>query len=213
MCGRFTLTVDLLNLLQRWQIAEDSEKKLRLEYQPSYNISPGQSVLAIAAAKKEIRAGFLHWGLKLFPSQTGLTINARAETAHEKISFAKLIKNRRCIIPADGFYEWEKQGETKNPFYLYLNSGKSDNKSNSNQLFALAALWDRKDSKQTNDANCVILTQAAPPALKHIHHRMPVVLTAEDEYRWLYEGENQLSNIMNKSQELLESSFKYHQVS
>ncbi|MFD1170568.1 SOS response-associated peptidase, partial [Oceanobacillus caeni] len=107
MCGRYTLLKDELEILEEFDIDEPIDS-----YQPSYNIAPGQNVLAIIHDGKKKRAGYLRWGL--VPSwakdeKIGYKmINARSETAHEKPSFKKLMSQKRCLIVADSFYEWKK---------------------------------------------------------------------------------------------------------
>src|ERR1051325_9183005 len=152
MCGRFTLTrLADLNLALPWI-------KPPGDHQERYNIGPWQSVLA-ARNPPEPRFEPLMWGLVPFwakdPSIGNRMINARAETLAEKPAFKQAVRKRRCIIPADGFYEWRKEGKgSKTPMYIRLKSHKP---------FALAGLWEFwKDEKGTRELlSCTIIT--TPP--------------------------------------------------
>jgi putative SOS response-associated peptidase YedK len=177
MCGRFTITTDLQILVERFNILND----LSFEYQPRYNIAPSQPVPAIINDGKANRMGLLKWGL--IPSwskekaQSYKMINARAETLTIKPSFKNLLKSRRCLIPADSFYEWKKENGGKIPMRMLLKD---------NKLFAMAGLWDSWISPAGETVNTfTIITTAPNELLKPIHDRMPVILTPEKEQLWL----------------------------
>jgi putative SOS response-associated peptidase YedK len=177
MCGRFTITTDLQILVERFNILND----LSFEYQPRYNIAPSQPVPAIINDGKANRMGLLKWGL--IPSwskekaQSYKMINARAETLTIKTSFKNLLKSRRCLIPADSFYEWKKENGGKIPMRMLLKD---------NKLFAMAGLWDSWISPAGETVNTfTIITTAPNELLKPIHDRMPVILTPEKEQLWL----------------------------
>lgn len=120
MCGRFTITVPYEELLLRYYIDEDTN----INYEPSYNAAPMQYIPAVVKGSNGNRLGSLRWGL--IPSWAkddkiaSKMINARAETITEKPSFNRLIASRRCIIPADGFYEWQQRAKSKQPFRIIL---------------------------------------------------------------------------------------------
>lgn len=125
----------------------------------------------------------LKWGLVPSWSRNASTskglINARAETITEKPSFREAFKNRRCIIPASGFYEWQKKGTgAKQPYYFYLND---------KEVFGFAGLWEEWLDKQTGELleTCTIITTEANDVLKPVHDRMPVILKAESYDEWL----------------------------
>jgi len=180
MCGRFTLTVDeFLILVERFGIKGD----LPGGYQPSYNIAPSQEVLVVVREPDGNRAGYLKWGLLPSwvkdPQKAKKLINARAETVSEKPSFRAAFKNRRCLIPADGFYEWKKEGNKKTPYRFYLPGEK---------VFAFAGIWEEWKGADGEVIRTVsILTREADEKVKPVHNRMPVILNPEEEQAWLGE--------------------------
>ena len=175
MCGRYSLTSSLSELAQRFEF--DSEPD---GFVPRYNIAPTQHVLTVVGG--EIRqAEFMSWGLvpKWARGNSGNRpiINARAETVAEKPTFRSAFRYRRCLILADGFYEWQKVGDTKRPMRIALRSGGP---------FAFAGLWSEDDvPKGDLISSCAIITTEANEVLKPIHHRMPVILSKEVEDLWL----------------------------
>ncbi|UJL47293.1 SOS response-associated peptidase [Virgibacillus sp. NKC19-16] len=175
MCGRYTLLADELETLQEFGL----EKEIN-SYQPSYNIAPGQNVLAIIHDGKAKRAGYLRWGL--VPSWANdekigyKMINARSETAHEKMSFKKLMSRKRCLIVADSFYEWQKTDSGKQPKRIQP----ADRK-----LFTFAGLWDKWEQGEKEIFTCTILTKEANGFMQDIHHRMPIILPKNKEDDWI----------------------------
>lgn len=169
MCGRFTLAMDLEELQDAFPGVDFS-----LYLKPSYNIAPSQQVLVIPDFNAQKALPF-HWGLIPFWSKDKAIgykmINARAETVHEKPSFKKPFRSQRCLIPADGFFEWKKTEGSKTPCYIRMKSGKP---------FAFAGLWE-KWSPQGQDPihSCTIITTSPNPLLADIHNRMPVILPPE----------------------------------
>jgi putative SOS response-associated peptidase YedK len=138
MCGRFTITVSIEELMLRYSI----DQKTNWYHTPRYNVAPTQMVLAVINDGKKNRLGELKWGL--VPSWANdqkignKMINARSETLLEKASFKSLINRRRCIIPADGFYEWKKQNENKQPMQIVLKD---------RSIFSMAGLYDTWQSE------------------------------------------------------------------
>ncbi|MFD2045275.1 SOS response-associated peptidase [Ornithinibacillus salinisoli] len=175
MCGRYTLLADELEILQAFEIDHPIDG-----YYPSYNIAPGQNVLAIIHDGKEKRAGYLRWGL--VPSWANdekigyKMINARSETAHEKPSFKRLMSRKRCLIIADSFYEWKREGKEKQPKRIQLTDRK---------LFAFAGLWDKWSNGDNDLFTCTVLTKEANPFMQEIHHRMPIILPKSKEDNWI----------------------------
>ena len=175
VCGRFTIDASELEILNEFDLNEPID-----HFQPRYNIAPGQDVLAIIHDGSKKRAGYLRWGL--VPSwakdeKIGYKmINARSETAHEKPSFKRLLANKRCLIVADSFYEWQKTDTGKQPKRISLKNRK---------LFAFAGLWDKweRDGKQL--FTCTILTREADNFMNTIHDRMPVILPKDQEETWI----------------------------
>ncbi|MRG87441.1 SOS response-associated peptidase [Salinibacillus xinjiangensis] len=181
MCGRFTLLAEELEILEAFGLGHKIE-----DYQPRYNIAPGQSVLAIVHDGEENRAGYLKWGLvpswAKDPSIGYKMINARTETAAEKPSFKRLMERRRCLIVADSFYEWKKVGKEKQPLRISLQDRK---------LFAFAGLWDRWQKDEEEMVTCTVLTKQPNEFMAEIHNRMPVILPKEQELEWIQNGPKQ----------------------
>ena len=175
MCGRFTLTTDLEQLEERFSFhAAD------LSFHSHYNIAPSQQVLAIISAE-ERRGGFLRWGLipswAKDPSLGNRMINARAETLAEKPSFRRALQKRRCLVLADGFYEWKTEGKKKTPMYISLKS---------HEPFGFAGLWETwKAPNGEAIHSCTIVTTTPNSLMESIHNRMPVILTRDTEAYWL----------------------------
>ena len=176
MCGRFVLISDLSVIVEDFDIQEVSAF-----FSPSRNVSPGQQIPAVIRRdNKNILTTFL-WGLippwAKDPSIGTKLINARAETVNEKPSFKNAFCQRRCLIVADGFYEWKNEGKKKIPYYFYLKSGKP---------FGFAGLYEswlapEKEMVET----CTIITTQANELVQPIHERMPVIIPRNQEEIWL----------------------------
>ncbi|GGD04730.1 putative SOS response-associated peptidase YoqW [Thalassobacillus devorans] len=175
MCGRYTLLAEEVEILKEFGL----EYKIT-NYEPRYNIAPGQKVLAIIHDGKEKRAGYLKWGLVPFwakdPKIGYKMINARSETAHEKPSFKSLMGKKRCLIVADSFYEWQRTDNGKQAKRITLNDRK---------LFAFAGLWDKWTKDEEEMFTCTILTKEANDFMNPIHDRMPVILPKEKQDEWI----------------------------
>ncbi|MFG6118835.1 MULTISPECIES: SOS response-associated peptidase [Thalassobacillus] len=175
MCGRYTLLAEEVEILKEFGL----DHKIP-NYEPRYNIAPGQKVLAIIHDGKEKRAGFLKWGLVPFwakdPKIGYKMINARSETAHEKPSFKSLMGKKRCLIVADSFYEWQRTDNGKQAKRMNLKDRK---------LFAFAGLWDKWAKDEEEMFTCTILTKEANDFMNPIHDRMPVILPKEKQDEWI----------------------------
>lgn len=175
MCGRYTLLAEEAEILKEFGI--DHQIK---NYEPRYNIAPGQPVLAVIHDGKQKRAGYMKWGLvpswSKDPKIGYKMINARSESAHEKPSFRKLMSQKRCLIIADSFYEWEKIEGRKQPVRIHPES---------RSLFAFAGLWDRFETDEDPLFTCTILTKEANEFMQSIHDRMPVILPKHQQDDWL----------------------------
>ena len=176
MCGRYTLT-KLEDLLRSFPFVTTLP-----EVHARYNIAPTQPVLTVTNNHAD-RFEFFHWGLipswAKDPSIGGRMINARAETLAEKPSFRTALRRRRCLIPADGFYEWRKEpdGKTKTPMYIRLKGGKP---------FAFAGLWDVWHAPDGSTIpSCTIVTGEPNRLIASIHDRMAVILPPEHYQQWL----------------------------
>lgn len=176
MCGRFALTVSPENISKYFHV-EDVTEEIH-----QYNIAPGQLIKSIIQTPNDKRKiTSMKWGLipswTKDPSKGVKTINARAETVHTKPSFRNAIRYRRCIIPASGFYEWEKVEKRKVPYYIHLKS---------NEPIGFAGLWDKwKGNNGSVIESCTILTTSSNNLLKPIHDRMPVIIHPNEYELWL----------------------------
>lgn len=177
MCGRFTITLPLDELIVRYLIMENRLAK----FAPNYNVAPMQFIPSIIEGKQGNRLGELRWGL--VPSwakedKIGASmINARAELLPDKPAFRKLLTTRRCLIPADGFYEWQQRAGGKQPYRIVMKDGSP---------FASAGLYDIWTDPQGNKlATCTIITTEPNSLMAEIHNRMPVILQPAHEAEWL----------------------------
>ena len=188
MCGRYTLAatpVSIAEILPGFDIPD--------EFSPRYNIAPTQSV-AVAPNNGENRIEFFQWGLipawAKDPKIGNRMINARSETLAEKPSFRTAYKRRRCLVLADGYYEWRQESgrEPKTPFYIRMAS---------NKPFAFAGLWEawRPPGEEDSLLSCTIITCPPNEMLEQIHHRMPVILDEEAYELWLNPAEQTPSNL------------------
>lgn len=180
MCGRYSQTLSMAELARRY--SADAPKQLELK--PRWNLAPSQQAPVIFNGEDgKPRLDTMRWGL--IPGwakdeKIGYKmINARAETAAEKPGFRKALEQRRCLVPADGFYEWVSDPATK--ARLPRRIVRKDKAS-----FAMAGLWERWKAPDGREVRSfTILTTAAHPPIKEIHDRMPVILTPENEAGWL----------------------------
>lgn len=176
MCGRFTVaaTTSPDQLRARFPLGESVELKTR------YNVAPGDDVVAVIVREGVPQGALLHWGFvppwAEDPSVGFKMINARAETVAEKPAYRDAFQRHRCLIVADGFYEWQRDG-ARQPFHVTRADG---------EPFAFAGLrtaWKRPDGEWLR--SCTIVTTQANDAIRSIHPRMPVILEREDEAVWL----------------------------
>lgn len=174
MCGRFSLRVEMAELMEYYGITEAA-----FEMVPRYNIAPGQQIPAIIDAPGGRRLGGLKWGLVpewAKDEKIGyMMINARADTLAEKPAFRKPLRSKRCIVPADGFYEWRKSD--KQPFRIVMKDG---------GLLSLAALYDTWISPGGERiSTCTIITTTPNEVMAPLHDRMPVILPRNRVDDWL----------------------------
>ncbi|HAV14471.1 MAG TPA: hypothetical protein DCX06_13420 [Opitutae bacterium] len=167
MCGRYTLHTN------KRALAKAIALEIPLAYEPDYNVGPGRETLAIAKRNKETTvATMMHWGLK---TPQNFHINARLETADTTPRFRDSWELTRCLLPANGFYEWYQDGISKVPYYIYPSDG---------ELTYFAGLW-VPSSTRGELPTCVVLTTAAHTSVKEIHDRMPVMLPKAAHDEWL----------------------------
>mgnify|MGYP001241983556 CR=1 FL=1 len=174
MCGRYTLTVNIKTVAEVFGVAPT------LETTPRYNVAPTQEVVTILRNGTDHLAQ-LRWGL--IPSWAkdesvgSRMINARAETLAEKPSFKGLLRSKRCLVIADGFYEWKQENGSKTPMYITMKSG---------EPFAFAGLWDNWKSPDGQQIrSCTIITTQPNEVVASIHNRMPAILVPDAGELWL----------------------------
>lgn len=205
MCGRFALKTPSKKLAKQFNTSNI------IEWISHYNIAPTQKILTIVANNIKNDSNemlLMRWGLipkwsKKKKNQSEL-FNARSETLEEKPSFATPLKTQRCLIPTDGFYEWQKIGGKSTPYFFYLKELSP---------FAIAGLWDENiDGEGNHIISCTIITTAANDLIKPFHHRMPVIINPSHYNSWL-----DSSNDLEKANLLLKSfpakMMDYHEVS
>ena len=169
--------------------------------EPRYNIAPTQYVAALRDVEKDGQAAerelvMLRWGLVPFwAKETSIgnrMINARAETVAEKPSYRAAFRHRRCVVLADGYYEWSRDGDVKTPYYISLANGGP---------FGLAGLWETWTNKETNETlqTTTIITTAADEFTAALHHRMPVIVQPDTADEWLSGSAEYLENSANNS--------------
>jgi putative SOS response-associated peptidase YedK len=179
MCGRYTLRVSPAELAEIFAVLN------QIEWSPRYNIAPTQSVVAVRPVEQGSgrELALLRWGL--IPSWAddpkigSSLINARAETVATKPAFRSAIKRKRCLIPVDGFYEWQAipGQKTKQPYLIGVRDA---------PVFAFAGLWEHWTSPEGQRLDtCTIITTEANSLMQQVHTRMPVILDPADYSRWL----------------------------
>jgi putative SOS response-associated peptidase YedK len=178
MCGRYTQTADARTLAGRFRLA-----KLGADVRPRWNMAPGQDA-PVVVVEGGRRLGIYRWGLipawAKDPTIGAKLINARADTAADKPSFRGPFQRRRCLVPADGFYEWRKAGKAKVPVRFTRSDGAP---------FAFAGLWDEWTSPEGGTLRTFTVLTTEPNALvAPVHDRMPVILTEAGEDAWLDPG-------------------------
>jgi putative SOS response-associated peptidase YedK len=176
MCGRFTLHTP--ESLLREAFGVDSSAPLGLN--PRYNIAPSQQVPIVRDTRSGREMVMARWGLIPHWSKEAKTrystINARIETVSEKPTYRTPFKHRRCLIPADGFYEWKVVEGRKVPHHIRMRDG---------SVFALAGLWDRWEREGESLESCCIIVMPANDIMKSLHERMPAIVASDDHGMWL----------------------------
>ncbi len=176
MCGRYAFYSPVEAIREYFSIETD------LALDPRYNIAPTQDVPVIRLTAGVPSMAMLYWGLVPFWSKEksigNRMINARAETLAEKPSFRAALKSRRCLILANGFYEWQKTSGPKQPHYICMRN---------QEPMVFAGLWERWEKGEQEQAleSCTIITTTANKLIAPIHHRMPVILDNEKQKTWL----------------------------
>lgn len=175
MCGRYTLAAGPEYIADYFQVDGPMP-----EFQPSWNITPGGDIPVICQAPEDGRTcSLMHWGLiphwAKEPDSKYKMINAKAETLSQRPAYRDAYKHRRCLIPANGFYEWQATAQGKQPYYIHR---KDDS------LLAFAGLWEYWEKEHIINS-CTIITTTANSSIRSIHERMPVIITRENFDSWL----------------------------
>ena len=175
MCGRFQLTAAPEDIAEHFQLS-------RLpRYQPSYNVTPGRKILCLVELDDHsLKAVNLFWGLVPSWSKDSKNshhlINARAETVREKPAFRAAFHKRRCLVVAQGFYEWQQLASSKQAFHIHRQDLK---------IFAFAGLWEHWQHNEQTLYSCALLTTEATDLMQSIHQRMPVIIPRNHYHQWL----------------------------
>jgi putative SOS response-associated peptidase YedK len=180
MCGRFSLRARLNELLEDFAIDEPDVPF----WEPRYNVAPTQPVVVVRAKSSDgsnREAALLRWGLipawASDPSIGNRLINARSETVAEKPAFRNALARRRCLVAADGFFEWKAEGKSKQPYFIHFSDDRP---------FAFAGLWECWEGPDhSRIESCTILTTEANELMRPIHDRMPVIVPKSDYAAWL----------------------------
>ncbi len=201
MCGRFAITLPDDAMAALFDAAPSND----LPDIPNFNVCPTTQVHTVTAADggrrlRPMRWGFLpHWYKA--PNDGPLLINARSETLAEKPAFRAACRERRCLIPATGFYEWTKDGEgNRLPWWIYPSAG---------DVLAFAGVWQVWDKGEEPLTTCAIVTTGANASMSRIHHRMPVILKREDWALWLGETGKGAATLMTAAPE---DALTFHRV-
>ena len=187
MCGRFAFYSPSEAAVALFGVSTS------IAIEPRYNIAPTQFLAAIRNDENQQRElVMLRWGLVPFwakdPSIGNRMINARAETVAEKPSYRAAYRHRRCVVLADGFYEWQREGDTKTPYFISLADG---------EPFALAGLWENWTDKESGESlqTATLITTVANDFMTPLHHRMPVILESGTAGEWLAGSNNMLDDV------------------
>jgi len=176
MCGRFTLHTPEAQIREAFHL-EDTEL---LDLNPSYNIAPTQDIPIIRDTETSREMGIARWGLipswSKEPKTKYSTINARIESVAEKPTYRTPFKRRRCLIPADGFYEWKQIAGNKVPHHIRMRDS---------SVFAFAGLWDRWEGEGQTLDSCTIIVMLANEVMKPLHERMPAIIAPAHYDIWL----------------------------
>ncbi len=188
MCGRYSLSKSKIELEERFQA------EMLADFKPRYNVAPTQLVPVITSDSPK-GFSFFYWGITPDFGQnkpvSQKLINAKAETVHEKISFKNSFQRRRCLIPADGFFEWKRLGKkTKIPYRFTLRE---------EEIFSFAGIWEEYETVTGEIQHTfLILTTSPNEVVADVHDRMPLILSRESEKKWLdkYSSEAELMNLL-----------------
>lgn len=180
MCGRYSST-NPLDVILEYFLIHDVRPEVEEGYRPRFNVAPSQPVLVVGLSQGERAAAMHRWGLipswAKDPAIGSKMINARSETVAQRPAYREAFRRRRCLIPADGLYEWKRVGKAKQPFRFTLRDASP---------FAFAGLWEEwRAPDNTAIRSCTILTTEPNELIEPVHNRMPVILPVEAYDTWL----------------------------
>jgi putative SOS response-associated peptidase YedK len=203
MCGRFVITSPPAALRQMFGYVEQPN------FPPRFNIAPTQPVPVVILENGGRHFRLMRWGLVPSwvedPRKFALLINARSETVREKPAFRNAIRRRRCLIPADGYYEWQDAGGRKRPFFIHRRDGAPIG------FAALAETWMGPNGEETDGV--AIVTVQATGEMAALHHRVPVTVAPDDFERWLDSRGHTADDVMALLRAPAEGAFAWHEVS
>jgi putative SOS response-associated peptidase YedK len=177
VCGRFLLTYDIEAIKKYYHVSSDEH----VIYAPSEEIFPSQKIPVIYSKSSENHLALMEWGFPK-PQGKGILINARGETASLKPTFRRAFTHGRCLIPANGFFEWKQEGTKKIKHRIQLPD---------RGLFSMAGLFRQTgENSDLSNAVCIIITREPTSQLAQIHNRMPAILQQQDESMWLDEKQD-----------------------
>lgn len=189
MCGRYVLT-EPRRLSERFGLDVHVPASLK----PNYNVAPTQDMPTIIRKDGKNLLKIMHWGIvpvwaKDKPRFAFSTFNARAESLLEKPMWKKIFPSKRCLVPANGFYEWQKRADGKQPYFIH---------SKEEEIFAFAGLYDEWVDHDTGEVfdSYTIITTSPNKLMRSIHDRMPVILEKDEEVAWLDDASQDASNLM-----------------
>ncbi len=204
MCGRFTFVISYAEILNHFKIDKEMNR-----FPPNFNASPGQKIPVVLTAGNLRVLDSYRWGLIPHwandPEIGNRMINARAETIAEKPSFRGAFFSQRCLVVADGFYEWKSESEGKVPYYVKLRD---------RPVFGFAGLWEQWMSPEGKTVkSCTIITAEPNELMRKIHNRMPVILPKESEPAWLDPSNKDKTSLLSVLKPYESSSMEAYEVS
>jgi putative SOS response-associated peptidase YedK len=203
MCGRFVITSPPAALRQIFGYSEQPN------FPPRHNVAPTQPIPVVILENGARHFRLMRWGLLPSwvkdPRKFALLINARSETVKEKPAFKNAMKRRRCLVPADGYYEWQGSEKRKRPYFIHRRDGAPIG------LAGLAETWIGPNGEELDTV--AIVTAPASPDLSVLHHRVPVTIAPDDFERWLDCGADDADTVMALLTAPAEGEFAWHEVS
>ncbi len=208
MCGRFSLHSPAASIVSAFDIEPAAALVPSRALQPRYNISPSQPILMVRACSSGRELVLARWGLVPGWSKEARpkysTINARIESVADKPTYRSALHSKRCLIPADGFYEWQRAGDKKVPHHIRLQD---------QAVFAFAGLWEHWEGKDESFDSCAIITMPASGIMQSIHTRMPALISPDGYAAWIDKGITRTPEILPQLTSPLSAQLEAYPVS